>query len=93
MHAGEFWVSDEISVADIAIFAQLHALRTDLTPWQRTEIAARPRLSAYIDRVDRATSMHAGARARARAARTPLPASLAIPSALIESVRFGLAAD
>ena len=69
-----FWVSETLSVADIAIFAQLHALRTDLTPWQRSELARRSRLSRFLDRVDSATS---GA-AAARPSRAPLSASLGL---------------
>jgi glutathione S-transferase len=51
-----FWLGDALSVADIAIFAQLQSLRTDLTPAQREMLASRAELSAYLDRVDRATS-------------------------------------
>jgi len=49
-----FWVGP-FSTADIALFSQLHNLRNDLTPWQREQLAARPRLSRYLDRVDAAT--------------------------------------
>ncbi len=45
----------ELSVADVALFGQLHSLRTELTVWQRGQVAARPRLTAYLDRVDQAT--------------------------------------
>ena len=50
-----FWMGAASSVADIAIFAQLHSLRTALTEPQGRSIAARSRLSAYLDRVDLAT--------------------------------------
>lgn len=50
-----FWVGDAVSVADVSLFAQLHALRNELTPWQRDRIAARVGLSAWLDRVDAAT--------------------------------------
>lgn len=51
-----FWLGDELSVADLAIFPQLHGLRTDLTPAQDAWLAEHPRLVAYLDRVDAATS-------------------------------------
>ncbi|HEX8438407.1 glutathione S-transferase family protein [Archangium sp.] len=49
-----FWLGT-FSTADISLFALLHGLRNELTPWQRDLIAARPRLSRYLDRVDAAT--------------------------------------
>lgn len=50
-----FWVGDALSVADVGLFGQLHGLRNALTPWQRDQIAARPRLTAWLDRVDART--------------------------------------
>lgn len=50
-----FWVGRTLSFADLAIFAQLGGLRTPLTLWQSAKIAERPRLAAYLDRVDAAT--------------------------------------
>jgi glutathione S-transferase len=50
-----FWVGDAVSVADLGLFGQLHSLRTPLTRPQAEELARRSRLSAYLDRVDRAT--------------------------------------
>ncbi|XXF75682.1 glutathione S-transferase [Myxococcaceae bacterium GXIMD 01537] len=50
-----FWLPGPLSVADLALFAQLHSLRTPLTPWQAGEVARRLRLSAWLDRVDAAT--------------------------------------
>jgi glutathione S-transferase len=50
-----FWLNDAITVADVALFAQLHSLRTPLTPFQREQLAERTRLSVYLDRVDAAT--------------------------------------
>jgi glutathione S-transferase len=50
-----FWSCDAIGVADVALFGQLHGLRTALTPWQRECVEARPRLLAWLDRVDLAT--------------------------------------
>ncbi|XXF76098.1 glutathione S-transferase family protein [Myxococcaceae bacterium GXIMD 01537] len=49
-----FWLGP-FSQADLGIFSMLHSLRLDLTPWQRDQIAQRPRLSRYLDRVDAAT--------------------------------------
>lgn len=51
-----FWVGRSLSFADFAIFAQLGGMRTPLTLWQSAKIAERPRLTAYLDRVDVATS-------------------------------------
>lgn len=50
-----FWLGGPLSVADIALFAQLHSFRTPLTPWQAEELGRRTRLVAYLDRVDAAT--------------------------------------
>jgi glutathione S-transferase len=51
----DYWVGTKLSRADVAIFAQLHSLRTELTVWQRDQLASRRNLSAYLDRVDAAT--------------------------------------
>lgn len=51
-----WWLGETISVADIALFAQLHSLRTALTPWQAEQVAARKKLSAWLDRVQDATA-------------------------------------
>lgn len=51
-----FWVGDQVSAADLGLFAHLHSLRLPLTPWQAEEVAKRTRLSAYLDRVDAATA-------------------------------------
>lgn len=56
-----FWVSDTPSVADVALFAQLHSVRTALTAKQAGWIAERARLSAWLDRVDAATRKPAAA--------------------------------
>ncbi len=50
-----FWVGAAPSVADLAIFAQLHSLRTRLTRPQGEALAAHPGISAYLDRVDAVT--------------------------------------
>jgi glutathione S-transferase len=57
------WLGGEaLSVADVSLFAPLHSLRTPLTPWQAAEVAARPRLTAWLDRVDAATRVAADLR-------------------------------
>lgn len=50
-----FWVSAEITAADLGLFAQLAALRSELTPWQRDVIERHAGLCRYVDRVDAAT--------------------------------------
>ena len=50
-----FFSGPRLSVADLGIFGQLHGLRSQLTPWQRGEVAARPGLTRYLDRIDAAT--------------------------------------
>jgi glutathione S-transferase len=55
-----FWLGDSPTVADIGLFGQLHALRLPLTAFRASEIAARTRLSAWLDRVDAVTQAAAG---------------------------------
>jgi glutathione S-transferase len=50
-----YWIGDALTVADVSLFGQLQALRTDLTPAQRLSVEQRPRLCAYLDRVESAT--------------------------------------
>lgn len=51
-----FWVSERASVADLGLFAQLRQLRNALlTPAYAREIAIRPNLDDWLDRVDVAT--------------------------------------
>ena len=50
-----YWLGEAISVADLGLFAQLHSLRSELTPWQREQVEARPSLLGWLDRVDAAT--------------------------------------
>jgi glutathione S-transferase len=52
-----FWVGATVTAADVAIFGQLHGLRSPLTPWQRGQLAQRKGLSAYLDRVDARTRL------------------------------------
>lgn len=52
-----FWLgTGRPTIADIALYAQLHALRSPLTPLQAREVLVRPRLSDWLDRVGDATS-------------------------------------
>jgi glutathione S-transferase len=50
-----FWSGPELSVADLALFGQLHSFRTPLTARQADSIVRKERLSGWLDRVDRAT--------------------------------------
>lgn len=51
-----FWAGNEQpTVADVALFGQLHGLRTPLTASQARELSLRPALSDWLDRVDAAT--------------------------------------
>jgi glutathione S-transferase len=52
---GGFWLGPRACVADLGLFAHLHALRLPLTPWQAEEVSRRSRLSRYLDRVDAVT--------------------------------------
>jgi glutathione S-transferase len=51
-----FWLGARASVADLGLFAHLHQLRMPLTAFRAEEVKQRVRLSAWLDRVDRATS-------------------------------------
>ncbi len=53
-----FWIGDQLTVADVAIFGQLHSLRWELTPWYKNVIERQAKLSRYLDRI------HAGEYAR-----------------------------
>ena len=50
-----FWMGERLTVADIALFAQLQSLRTRLTRWQSHAIVQRGALTSWLDRVDAAT--------------------------------------
>ncbi|MET0384677.1 MAG: glutathione S-transferase N-terminal domain-containing protein [Polyangiales bacterium] len=50
-----FWIGTGLTVADVGLFGQLHSFRTPLTRPQAEELAQRPKLSAYLNRVDIAT--------------------------------------
>lgn len=47
-----YWLGAQLSIADLALFAQLQSLRTPLTTRQRTSVEKRARLTAWLDRVD-----------------------------------------
>lgn len=51
-----FWLGDSPSRADVALFAQLHSFRTPLTLEQAGWVGARTTLSAWLGRVDAASS-------------------------------------
>jgi glutathione S-transferase len=56
-HAG-FWLGESRpTLADVALFAQLHSLRTPLTPRQAQALKLRPALTDWLDRVDEATRL------------------------------------
>jgi glutathione S-transferase len=50
-----FWLGERLTVADIALFAQLQSLRTSLTQWQSHAVAQKSALRGWLDRVDAAT--------------------------------------
>jgi glutathione S-transferase len=51
----DFFFSDRVSVADLAIFGQLSTLRSGPTPQGAKLVDAQPALVRHFDRVDRAT--------------------------------------
>lgn len=51
-----FWLGPRASVADVGLFAQLHSLRMPKVVHAAERVAARERLTRYLDRVDLATS-------------------------------------
>jgi glutathione S-transferase len=50
-----FFLGPDLTRADLALFAQLHSFRTALTPVQQAMVERRPRLVAWLDRVDEVT--------------------------------------
>lgn len=54
-HSGNWLGGERITTADLGIFAPLQVLRNELTPWQAEQIERRPRLAAYLDRVQSQT--------------------------------------
>jgi len=57
-----FFFSDAISVADLALFGQFATLRSGPTPQGARLLDARPKLSAFFDRVDAVTAATPSAR-------------------------------
>ena len=53
--ADGFWMGPRPCVADLGLFAQLHALRFPKTPFSAGEVQKRAALSRYLDRVDETT--------------------------------------
>ena len=53
--AAGFWLGDELTVADISLFAQLQSFRTIMTKAQMEYINNHTRLAAWLDRVEEAT--------------------------------------
>jgi glutathione S-transferase len=52
---GGFWLGARPTVADLGLFAHLHSLRLPKTPHSAERLAARARLTQWLDRVDAAT--------------------------------------
>lgn len=57
-----FWCGDRLGVADLGLYGQLRSFGTELTPVQGAAVASRPRLSAWLGRVEQGA---VGARALA----------------------------
>lgn len=51
-----FWLGERVCVADLGLFAHLHALRLPSTAFSADNVAQRKRLSRWLDRVDAATA-------------------------------------
>lgn len=65
--ASPFFFSDSVSVADLAVFGQLSALRSGPTPQGAKLLDAKPALVAFFDRVDAATGQRSVSRRRSAA--------------------------
>ena len=66
-----FWVTSRVTVADLAIFAQLDPLRSPLTASQAREIKLRPALTDWLDRVGLANGCLTGTSGREKSASCP----------------------
>lgn len=55
LYVGEFLVGDEITLADIAVFAQIHRAMSGTHPWFEMEVARRPAISRWLNMVDEMT--------------------------------------
>jgi glutathione S-transferase len=56
-----FFYSSRISMADLAVYAMLRSLASDSIPGGAAQLGSRPRLVAFMQRVDEATSPKLGA--------------------------------
>ena len=59
------------SVADVGLFAHLHSLRVALTPRQAEQVAARSKLSAWLDRVQEVTRPDSRTKSAVAASNSP----------------------
>jgi len=59
LDGGPFLLGDTLTMADIAVFVQLHGIRTT-APGERLVGAAAPVVRAWLDRVDAATGVRGG---------------------------------
>lgn len=88
-----FWIDARATVADLAIFAPLHGLRTPITPWQARELSLRPALTDWLDRVDEATRPADGDRvAMPRLPEATMEAPLRAPATVAARVPLRAAA-
>ena len=55
--ASGYWMGDSITVADLGLFPQLMGTRTGLSPKWAARVEARPRLTAWLDRVQATTRL------------------------------------
>lgn len=55
LYTSEFLVEDEITLADIAVFAQIHRAMSGTHAWFEMEIARRPAISRWLGMVDERT--------------------------------------
>lgn len=51
-----FWLGENLSVADLSLFSQLHMLRVGLSPLQSSWIKERSALDNYLDRINKITT-------------------------------------
>ena len=55
IEADGFVAGEELSLADVAVFGQLHRRMAGTNPWLESEVSARPRLVDWVERVDALT--------------------------------------
>ena len=56
IEADGFVAGSQLSLADVAVFGQLHRRLAGTNPWLEGQVAARPPLANWLDRVDSLTS-------------------------------------